>query len=286
MKICGISDIHGDLNINIPECDVLCICGDVINLNDQRDIPTSKKWWETRFVEWVKKLPCDNVIVVPGNHDFYIERMYNECWSWFCDHMKLLSSFKLTFLVNEEMDIDGLTFYGTPFIKPIDFQESRWAFESTDPKDYLAGNHTNIMITHDSPFENECLANMRNPISLPDMHCWFFGHWHEGEDEPGNNIYNCSRLDDLYNFKKNYEFVVVDVMTKIEALNEIKTVLENSELFKLPESNIIAEHNKKILDLLNKYIEEQEDGPVMEDTIPWDTSAEVLESSLITDFSD
>ena len=38
MKICGISDIHGDLNINIPECDVLCICGDVINLNDHFDI--------------------------------------------------------------------------------------------------------------------------------------------------------------------------------------------------------------------------------------------------------
>ena len=76
MKICGISDIHGDLSINIPECDVLCICGDVINLNDQRDIPTSKHWWETRFVKWVESLPCSKVIVVPGNHDFFKRNVF------------------------------------------------------------------------------------------------------------------------------------------------------------------------------------------------------------------
>lgn len=72
MTICGISDLHGNLINNIPKCDVLCICGDVINLNDQRDIPASKKWWETRFIEWVKQLPCDHVIVVPGNHKLFL----------------------------------------------------------------------------------------------------------------------------------------------------------------------------------------------------------------------
>lgn len=42
MKICGISDIHGNLIENIPECDVLCICGDIVTLNAQRNIEASK----------------------------------------------------------------------------------------------------------------------------------------------------------------------------------------------------------------------------------------------------
>ena len=73
MKICGISDIHGNLIENIPECDVLCICGDIVTLNAQRNIEASKHWWETKFIKWVDKLPCKKVIIIPGNHDFYLE---------------------------------------------------------------------------------------------------------------------------------------------------------------------------------------------------------------------
>lgn len=58
MKICGISDIHGNLYNGIPECDVLCICGDIVPLNEQRSMDASLKWWQTRFAKWVDKLPC------------------------------------------------------------------------------------------------------------------------------------------------------------------------------------------------------------------------------------
>ena len=71
MRICAISDIHGHL-INIPECDVLCIAGDIVNLLAQRSNEESDKFWSITFVNWVDKLPCKKVIVVPGNHDIYI----------------------------------------------------------------------------------------------------------------------------------------------------------------------------------------------------------------------
>lgn len=283
MKICGISDIHGDLNINIPECDVLCICGDVINLNDQRDIPASKHWWETRFVKWVASLPCKKVIVIPGNHDFFLERMYNECWGWFKDHMTLLTDKKLEFLIDESFYYEDIHFYGTPLINPIKFQEGKWAFED---KAYAFGNpppynipKCDVLITHDNPEENNRLY--MESINKSKYH--LFGHWHDGEDDPIRGKFNCSILDDMYNRKKKFKCVIIDIKTmKDTAIHEIMQILKASDLFTCPESNIIAEHNKKILALL----ESQLYVPIPEDEIPWDTSADVLESAIITDFND
>ena len=49
MKICGISDIHGNLIENIPECDVLCVCGDIMPLSVQRNIEQSRHWFHCIF---------------------------------------------------------------------------------------------------------------------------------------------------------------------------------------------------------------------------------------------
>ncbi|QOR57526.1 DNA double-strand break repair protein [uncultured phage cr125_1] len=71
MKICSLSDIHGQFK-DIPECDVLCIPGDIINLNDQRSIDASRHWWYNRFTNWVNRLPCKKVIITPGNHKLFL----------------------------------------------------------------------------------------------------------------------------------------------------------------------------------------------------------------------
>ena len=268
MKICGISDIHGDLNINIPECDVLCICGDVINLNDQRDIPASKKWWETRFVKWVESLPCSKVIVIPGNHDFFLERMYTECWGWFKDRMRRLSNKKLEFLIDESFYYEDIHFYGTPWIEPIEFQEGKWAFEHPEgDKYYIQIPICDVLITHDNPYKNNKL----------NVCCWWkseyhlFGHLHDGEDDSLRGKFNCSILDDMYNRKKKFKCVIIDIMTEKEAIAKVIKKLEESSLFICPQSNDIANHNKKIIDLLKN------DGYLTEE--------EFLESSIITDFS-
>lgn len=283
MKICGISDIHGDLNINIPECDVLCICGDVINLNDQRDIPASKHWWETQFIKWVESLPCSKVIVIPGNHDFYLERMYNECWGWFKDHMSLLSNKKLEFLIDESFYYEDIHFYGTPWIEPILFQKNKWAFERDFNDDPLLISKCDVLLTHDNPYKNPYVkvSNLYAPYHL-------FGHWHDGSDSPIQGRFNCSILDNTYNRKKKFKYVIIKIepMKNIDipTLDYIIMKIKESSLFSCPKSNEIAKHNEGLLAVLESL--KNEDNPVPEDEIPWDTSADVLESAIITDFSD
>ena len=277
MKICGISDIHGDLNINIPECDVLCICGDVINLNDQRDIPTSRKWWETRFVKWIETLPCKKVIIIPGNHDFVLERMYNECWGWWKDHMTILSKHKIVFLIDESYEYEDVTFYGTPWIEPISFQESKWAFERDFNENPLLIPKCDVLLTHDNPYENPYIdvSNSHAPYHL-------FGHWHDGRDNPLLCRFNCSILDDMYNRKKKFKCVIIDIMTdkqrkqiEQEVINNLLNYIKTDPLFTLPSSNIIDNHNKKVISLIESFTEAN--WPIKEDEIPW------TESSMITD---
>lgn len=74
MKVCSLSDLHGNF-IDIPECDVLCICGDIVGLVEQRSIEQSRHWWYNRFTNWVNKLPCKKVIITPGNHDFFLKML-------------------------------------------------------------------------------------------------------------------------------------------------------------------------------------------------------------------
>lgn len=277
MKICGISDIHGDLNINIPECDVLCICGDVINLNDQRDIPTSRKWWETRFIKWVETLPCKKVIIIPGNHDFVLERMYNECWGWWKDHMTILSKHKIVFLIDESYEYEDVTFYGTPWIEPISFQENKWAFERDFNENPLLIPKCDVLLTHDNPYENPYIDvnNSHAPYHL-------FGHWHDGRDNPLLCRFNCSILDDMYNRKKKFKYVIIDIMTdeqrkqiEQEVINNLLNYIKTDPLFTLPSSNIIDNHNKKVISLIESFTEAN--WPIKEDEIPW------TESSMITD---
>lgn len=282
MLLCGVSDIHGDLNINIPECDVLCICGDIINLNDQRDIPASKHWWETRFVKWVESLPCKKVIVVPGNHDFFLERMYTECWGWFKDRMRLLTNKKLEFLIDESFYYEDVHFYGTPWINPISFQEGRWAFERNFNENPIEIPKCDVLLTHDNPYENE---NVRVSNSIATYH--LFGHWHDGEDNSILCRFNCSILDDIYNRKKKFKCVIIDIMTEIQKKRIEQDFLDKiiNKAKEIIASNEIANADI-MLDYLLNFKENVNDIPVPEDEIPWDTSADVLESAIITDFSD
>ena len=77
MKVTAISDLHGNL-IDIEPCDLLLICGDISPLEIQRDYIQMTKWIFNEFQEWIMKINCPTIILTPGNHDFWFEKMITQ----------------------------------------------------------------------------------------------------------------------------------------------------------------------------------------------------------------
>ena len=130
--------------------------------------------------------------------------------------LKSRTNNKLVILINEQYDYEGTKFYGCPYIKSIPFQQGRWAFEEDGVTDEETGKVTSkydeipegidILLTHDNPFKNDLLSNTpRSKIAH------LYGHWHDGKDLPEAGYYNCSRLDDYYNNKKNFKPITIDI---------------------------------------------------------------------------
>lgn len=212
MKICAISDIHGNL-IDIPECDILCITGDIVPLDIQNKSNETRHWFTFDFAEWVKDLKCDKVIIIPGNHDLYLEECYNTDKAVkFKQDLKYVTHDKLELLIDELYEYNGITFYGTPWINQIGFAK-RWAFELTEheydePVDiYENIPECDILLTHDNPNYNGRLW----------LHCHdkykhhFFGHWHEGRSYGHLNQYNCSILTNYYKVYNDLKIVTIEI---------------------------------------------------------------------------
>lgn len=208
MKICAISDIHGNL-IDIPKCDVLCIAGDMVDLATQRNIELSKKWLKDKFVPWINGLDCGKVIATAGNHDFVFEDD-----TTFKDELATLTNDKFKLLIDEEYTYDGVTFYGTPWIEPIRFQ--KWAFEDYGIVDnpFEKIPKCDILITHENPNYNERLEY--NCFGKYKHH--FFGHWHDGISYGHLNQYNCSILTDNYMPRERLKIVTITVLSDYHKL--------------------------------------------------------------------
>lgn len=146
MKVTAISDLHGNL-INIEACDLLLICGDISPLNIQKDYIQMTKWFFNEFYEWIMKLPCDRVILTPGNHDFWFEKFIKDSTMYLWD--------KLFILINGTAEIfygiKHIKIFGTPYCKTF----GNWAFmPGNDKLDSLYDNipeDIDILMCHDSP---------------------------------------------------------------------------------------------------------------------------------------
>lgn len=155
-EICAISDIHGDL-IEIPKCDILCICGDIVPLNIQRNIEASKKWLSGPFQEWLLNAPCEYVVMIWGNHDFIGEELLKQNKSGYNQSLGLFKTDnnnlrkKIYILQDEPIMIGRIKFYGTPWCPSL----RNWAFyadhENLKEQFSKIPQNTNILLTHCPP---------------------------------------------------------------------------------------------------------------------------------------
>ncbi len=221
MKIIVISDLHGYLP-KISECDVVCICGDIIPLQYQNDTIKSISWFLLDFVPWTNSINCDKVIFIAGNHDWLFHDLLekNHKLDWEIEELLLtshLDTTKIKYLCDNEYIYKDIKFYGTPWIPDL----KKWAFyadsEKLKEKFHKIPNNTDVLLTHTPPKIENCgkvlqkcwnynrdfgckeLAEEYSRIN-PTWH--LFGHVHSGEHNitklNNSNLVNVSLLDENY----------------------------------------------------------------------------------------
>lgn len=242
IRVAAMSDLHGHLPKDIPVCDVLCICGDIVPLDCQADTVKSISWFLLDFVPWADSAPCDKVIFIGGNHDFFLHDMVcrsQDRLNPICDADKLMTRLlvgshrskhkKLVYLMDNSYEYCGKRFYGTPWIADL----SRWAFYASNEDRKTKFNnipkHCDVLLTHMPPISNDCglvkqtgtfnyLTNygdaiLADIIKERDIKWSLSGHVHSGEhiskEIDGTNFVNVSLKDEDYKVKYPiFEFMV------------------------------------------------------------------------------
>lgn len=219
MKICATSDLHGILPEIKEPCELVLICGDIMPLRMQRNIPQSEKWLKTEFADWVKSLPCEGVVMVGGNHDFAIANMYQQPLKQNAI-LRTPTNGKLVLLENNtytHISDSGKTYtiWGTPFCKIF----GNWAFmyEPETLKEAYATmpEYYDIVLSHDAPqicglgviHQRMNRVDAGNPWLADEMlrkhpRYTFCGHIHSGEHELQSfddmKMANVSLVDETY----------------------------------------------------------------------------------------
>lgn len=231
MKIIGISDLHGILP-SIPECDVVCICGDTSPIEYDRYVYKVQEWFKMKFFDWIRNLSCKKVIFIGGNHDFFLDK---SCAAFVSTREDLRPikelieesglSDKLIYLENESYQFEGVNFYGCPAVQHL----PGWGFYTVSGDEYeQIPENCDVLLTHMAPAINEvgrdlCLIRdfgsrklakvIRNRPNLKYALC---GHIHDGDHTPtpttgGTMCINCSYLDN--NYEPAYTPVEIEIQT-------------------------------------------------------------------------
>lgn len=234
MRCCFLSDIHGHLPVIDQEVDVVGIAGDIVPLQIQRDTIKSIVWFVGTFIPWAKELPCEKVILVGGNHDFFFQKIIDSRFqshgvftseeieslsAQYVDDILCLPE-KIVYLQDSSYSFKGKTFYGTPWIPVL----NNWAFYKTHNELESAfnkiPNKVDVLISHSPGVQNDFGTSLGLPLK-PNYGCleldeavrkrniglWVAGHIHSGNhnvteitNEKGKTtkIANVSIKDEAY----------------------------------------------------------------------------------------
>lgn len=178
-RIVSISDTHSfhhQLD-KLPEGDIITHSGDFSHNGTQREV--------LHFLRWLEKQPYKHKLICPGNHDLICEQNYN-FWKPTCEGMGI------TYLCDEEVTIEGLKFFGSPYTKffgGMAFEKEEIElvhFFSAIPED------VDVLITHGPPYGlldknsdgkhcgSKALSVKLHYTNVLKLKLCVFGHIHEG----------------------------------------------------------------------------------------------------------
>jgi Icc-related predicted phosphoesterase len=136
LRIVLISDTHEcHRNVNVPDGDILVHAGDFTLF--------SQSYAAIRdFNVWLGELPHRYKLVIPGNHEYFLEEDRSS--------RSLLSN--ATLLIDESIEIEGLRFWGSP-TTPL-YGVAFGLSEATDRRNAYARipGDTDVLITHTPPY--------------------------------------------------------------------------------------------------------------------------------------
>lgn len=186
MFITAAADIHGHLPEMAP-CDMAVICGDIFPGEMEREPERQGKWFLSDFLPWAEQIECERIILIAGNHDYWIE----------ANNQILLEEFapsaghKLVYLCDSGLMFHGLQIYGTPWVPPP-ARNKAFALEKVELKEKFAQipQQVDLLITHTVP--NNCngldcteyeqrlwgSAELREAVEIRHIDCLIGGHIH------------------------------------------------------------------------------------------------------------
>jgi len=181
-----ISDTHGKRPV-LPVGDVLVHCGDLTHLGSFRELRDQ--------VAWLQSLDFAHLVFVGGNHDVALGNLAAKGLE---EQIRKLLFGRIRYLRDSGVTIDGIRFWGSPWIPP-------YAGEFNLPEKELRGKfalipeRTDVLVTHGPPagvldggMGSPSLASEVQRVK-PQIHCFGHVHDHRGEEaRGGTRFFNCA----------------------------------------------------------------------------------------------